>query len=339
MPPRIVKVQDSAGKSVEIVDNYGVMHTPLALMDADTGIFFARQLELKLSTAYEVKYPQFQGRSLAPVNSEGGPWTESIVAQVFNHSGTATWATGEDETFPRADISGQEIRTVVRALKTGFGYSWLEIQKAMKNNANLEQRRANAAIFAYEKKLDDVIWGGDSQVNIGGFLSDANVPRGSAAATGTSTGTTFASKTGTPQLIVDDIESAMTKPWLDSGMIHWPNTLLLPPAQYRLISSTRMSTYSDKTILAYLMETSDWFSNGKGKIVPVNKLKNGGPTAGADCMIAYEYNSENLELYIPYAQNFFPVQQKGFQFLVPSLGMTGGIVWRYPKSANIVESI
>ena len=334
---KIIQVRDNAGKQVELVDNYGVMNTPLAMQDADTGIFFARQLELKLSKSFEIKYPQFQGRSLAPVNSEGGPWVDTILTEFYDKVGQAEWATGEDSQFPRADIKGGEVRTPVRAIKTGFGYSWMEIQRSMKNNVQLEQRRANAAIYAYEKKLDDVIWSGDAKVGIGGFLSDSVVPRAYAPADGTASATTFVSKTS--DQIVRDINSCMAKPWLDSSMIHTPNVLLMPPTQYAYISVTKMSTYSDQTILSYLMTTSMWFMNGKGKIVPVNKLKNGGPTASTDCMVAYEFNPDLLELYIPYAQNFFQVQQQGLQFTVPSLGMTGGIVWRYPKSANIVESI
>lgn len=341
MESNLIQVRDSSGKMVELIDNYGVMNTPNAMKDADTGIFFARQLELRISKAFEIKYPQFEGRKLAPVNSEGGAWTDSILAEYFDKVGNAEWATGEDETFPRADIKGAEVRTPVRAIKTGFGYSWMEIQRAAHNKTDLQQRRVSAAIFSYEKKLDSVIWSGDAKVKIGGFLSDTSVPRANASADGTAGATTFASKSA--QKIVDNINDCMAKPWLDSGMLHKPNRLLLPPEQFELISKTRYDDGSGfsggYTILSWLLSNNRWFMNGAGEIVPVNKLKGGGPTAGADCMIAYEYNSENLELYIPYPQNFFPVQQSGFQFMVPSLGMTGGIVWRYPKSANIVEGI
>lgn len=334
---KIIQVKDSSGKNVELIDNYGVMNTPLAMKDADTGIFFARQLELRLSKSFEIIYPQFEGRALAPVNSEGGPWTDTILAEYYDKVGTAEWATGEDETFPRADIKGGELRTIVRAIKTGFGYSWMEIQKAMHTKMNLEQRRSDAAVYAYEKKLDDVIWSGDAKVGIGGFLSDTAVPRASASNDGTGSATTFASKT--PDQIVKNINDAMSKPWIDSGMLHMPNRLLMPPTQYEYIASTKMSTYSDQTILSYLENSNRWFKGGIGLIRPVNKLATGGPTAGGTCMIAYEYNANNLELYIPYPLNFFAVQQSGFQFMVPALGMTGGIVWRYPKSANIVEGI
>lgn len=328
-----IKVKDSKGQAVEIIDNYGVMNTPQAMTDTDTGIFFARELELKLAKAFEVKYPQFQARSLFPMNMEGGPWVDTIVAEYYNKIGKAEIGTGEESEMPRADVKGGELRSVVRPIVTSFGYSWLEIQRAMHLGKALEQRRANAAIHAYEYKLNQIAFFGDEDAGLEGFLTNTDVPNSEVAATGESSGTTFASKVATPQRIIDDINALMAKPWSDSKMIHFPNTLLMPPDQFRLISETRANAYTDKTILESLMENNIFLKNG-GKVLPANELKGAG-TGGTDIMVAFEYNSDNLELYIPYDINFFAVQQKGLQFVVPALGMTGGVVWRYPKSANI----
>ena len=327
------KVKDSKGQIVEVIDNYGVLNTPQAMRDADTGIFFARELEMKLAKAFEVKYPQFQARSLFPMNTEGGPWVDTIVAEYYNKIGVAEIGTGEETEMPRADIKGGELRSVVRPIVTSFGYSWLEVQRAMHVGKALEQRRANAAIHAYEYKLNNIAFFGDEKAGLEGFLTNTDVPNSAAAATGTGSARTFASKIANPQLIIDDINALMAKPWSDSKMIHFPNTLLMPPDQYRLISETKASAYTDKTILQSLMENNIFLKQG-GKVLPVNELKGAG-TGDSDIMVAFEYNSDNLEMYIPYDLNFFAVQQKGLQFVVPALGMTGGVIWRYPKSANI----
>lgn len=332
-----IQVKDSRGTAVELIDNYGVMNTPQAMRDADTGIFFARQLELNLAKAFEVKYPNFQARSLFPINNEGGPWVDTIVAEYYDKIGKAEIGTGEETVMPRADIKGGELRSAVRAIVTSFGYSWLEIQRAMHAGKSLEQRRVNAAIHAYETKLNEIAFFGDSKAGLQGFLTCSDVPRASVSATGTGDSTKFEDKVTTPQRIIDDINALLAKPWIDSGMIHFPNTLLLPPDQFRIISETKASDYTDKTILTSLMENNIFLKQG-GQVLPVNELKGAG-TNGADIAVAFEKNSDNLEFYIPYDQNFMAVQQEGLQFVVPSIGMTGGVIWRYPKSANIGEGI
>jgi hypothetical protein len=335
--PRIIQVKDSKGKNVEIVDNYGVMNTTLALNDADTGIFFARQLELRMSKAFEMLYPQFPARSLFPINNQGGPWVDQIVAEWFDKVGKAQIGTGEEKSMPRADIKGGEVKSSVRPIVTSFGYSWLEIQRAMSTGRDLEQRRANAAIFAFEQLLNQIAFYGDADAGLEGFLTNTNIPVNSASADGTGNHTTFVSKT--PDTIVQNINSCMSKPWIDSGMIHTPNRLLMPPTQYEYIASTKMSTYSDQTILSYLETSNRWFKGGKAQIMPVNELAGGCPGTKTDCMIAYDFNPDMLEMYLPYPQNFFPVQLEGFQYTVPSIGFTGGVVVRYPKSMNIVGGI
>lgn len=327
------QVKDSKGQVVELIDNYGVLNTPQAMRDADTGIFFARELEMRLAQAFEVKYPQFQARSLFPMNNEGGPWVDTIVAEYYDKIGKAEIGTGEETEMPRADIKGGELRSVVRPIVTSFGYSWLEIQRAMHAGKNLEARRANAAVYSFEYKLNRIAFFGDEDANLQGFLTNTDVPNSEVADTGTAGATTFASKLSNPQLIIDDINAVMAKPWADSHMIHFPNTLLMPPEQYRLISETKASAYTDKTILQSLMENNIFLKNG-GVIKPVNELVGAG-TGSTDIMVAYENTSENLEMYMPYDLNFFAVQQKGLQFVVPALGMTGGVIWRYPKSGNI----
>jgi hypothetical protein len=331
------RVKDGAGVEHEIVDNYGVFNINQFSKDADSGIYFARQLELRIAKIYEIMYPELPARSIFPVSRIGGPGVETIVEQYMDIIGNAEIGSGEEVDFPRADVVGGEVSSKVRPIITGFGYSWLEIQRAMRAGISLNAARANAAKRAFETKLNDIAFNGHEASGITGFFSNAEIPRESAAATGAGSATTFVSKS--PDNIVADIEAAMNDPWEDSMMIHKPNTLLMPVSQYRLIASTRMNAYDTMTILSFLLNNHPSFMGGAGTITPVNQLKGAGPTAGADCMVAYQKTEEVLELRIPFEQQFFPVQQRGFQYMVPSLGLTGGVVVRYPKAIKIVEGI
>lgn len=332
-----IKVTDGRGQVVEIVDNYGVMHTPQAMIDADTGIFFARQLEHRLAEVFEIKYPEYQARGIFPVSNEGGAWTDTIIGEYYDQVGDAVMGTGEETEFPRADIKGGEFRSPVRVIVTGFGWSWLEIQRAMHANKDINGMRSMAAKRSYEKKFDSIAWKGDAKTGLSGFLTNTDVPRATALATGTSNGTTFASKKTDPDLIVDDLNILCRKVWVDSNMIHSPNTILMPPDQYALISETKRNDYTDKTILQAFLESNMFMKNG-GQIKPVAAMKGAG-TNGVDIMVAFENKKENLCMFEPYPLNFLAVQQKGLQFMVPAIGLVGGLEWYYPKSANIAEGI
>lgn len=337
--PKKIQVKDERGQIVEIVDNYGVMNTPQAMLDADTGIFFARELEHRLAETFEIKYPAYQARDLFSVSNEGGAWTDSIVGEWYDKVGKAEIGTGEETKFPRADVVGGEIRSYVRPVVTSFGWSWLEIQKAKHADKNLNGMRAEAAKRAYEKIFNEIAFIGDSKSKLNGLLSNNDVPRGNAAATGTASGTTFESKKGTPSLIVDDLNEMCRAIWVDSNMIHAPNIILMPPDQYAYIAETPINEYNrDVTILSNFLKTNMFFKNGGGRIEPVSFLKGAG-TGGADIMVAYENNSQNLKMFEPYPLNFLAVQQQGLQFVVPAIGLIGGLEWYYPLAGNIVEGI
>jgi hypothetical protein len=121
-----------------------------------------------------------------------------------------------------------------------------------------------------------------------------------------------------------------------------PDTVLLPIAQYTLISSTRSDANAgnDTTILEYFLRNQPIIRS----VEWVNELKDvATPPSGAagplDCMVVYKRDAEKLTLEIPQPFEQLPVQERNLEFVVPVHSRCGGVIIYYPLSVSVLESI
>jgi len=306
----------------------------------DGSVFFARQLELIEAGVYKVQYPELKAKSLFPVDNQGGPWVNQITTRYFNRIGSAKIGSGAVKNIPRADIVGGEFSVKVVPITSAFGYDWLEIQRAMKLGISLEADKGEAVMWAYEKKLNDVVFSGDTESGITGLFNAPDVAKGYVAASGT--GSTDADKrlaaNKTGAQMVADVQALLSGVYTNSNGVERANTVLVTPAFWILLNDTIYDSQRPEiSCMQYLMNNNIFLKNG-GAIVDCLECVGAG-TGGVDVMVAYTKDIKKVRISIPMGLNFFPVQQDGLEFFVPSLGLTAGLNFRYPKSAQIAEGM
>lgn len=124
-----------------------------------------------------------------------------------------------------------------------------------------------------------------------------------------------------------------------SNGVESPNTLLLPEAQYTLISCTPRSSTSDTTILDFILRSNAWIS----AVIPVYNLKDSAPVNAAydseDTAVLYDRSPEKLWLETPQDFEQFAPQEKGLMFEVPTHLRTAGVIVAYPKSVATLYGI
>ena len=304
-------------------------------LDANEGIFFARELEQIKAKTYDILYPQLKAKMMIPVSGEAGSGAESITYRQFDRVGIMKIISNYADDLPRSDVKGEEFTSTVKSLGGSYGYSVQEVRSAEMANRPLTSRKAAATRQSWEQQVNKIAWFADGTKAFGklfGFLYNPNVTKGSAITGAWLTGPK------TPDQILADVTDAINSIRDLTLGVEEPNMVLLPIKEFGHIAATPRSANSDTTILEFLRRVHpgidfDW----------VNELKNVDPApsggAATNVMAIYDRNPDKLTLEIPQEYEQFPVQERGLEFVVPAHGRIGGVIIYYPLSVSLVEGI
>ena len=309
-------------------------------LDANENVFFGKQLESVKSKTYDIKYPEFQARKLIPVDMSAGAGAETIKYEQFDSVGFAKIVADYAKDFPRCDIKGAEFVSIIRSLGDSYGYSVQDIRAASMAGKPLQTRKAGAARRSMMQLEENIAYYGDSSHNLGGLLTDTNVPTGTLPADGTGALTTLVSKD--PDKIIRDLNSLVNEIFTTTKGVEIPDTVLLPLEAYSHIASTPRSSTSDTTILEFFLSKNPFVKN----VGWLNQLEE--PTAGwasvglsftDNIALAYKRDPEKLTFEIPQDFEQFPAQPEGMDFVIPCHQRIGGVIIYYPLSMNIKEGV
>jgi len=298
--------------------------TQFTNLDSAETVFFERELEFKKAQTYDVVRAPLKAFELIPVSTEAGPGAEVISYEQYDMTGIAKIVANYADDLPRADVKGKEFFAQVRSVGNSYGYSLQEIRAAQLAGKSLEQRKSNAAARSQREKWNNIAFNGDAEYNLQGWLSNTNVPASPVSA-GASTDTEWSTKT--PAEILKDLNDAVNGVVDLTNGAEQPNTVVLPIAQYTLISTTRADSGTDTTILDYFIQNSPFIDS----VEWANELK-GAFTGGADGFIVYDRNPDKMTLEMPQMFEQLPVQERGLEYVVPCHSRIGGVIIYYPLS-------
>lgn len=300
-------------------------------LDANESVFFARQLEAIRGSLYDIKRVPLNGLALFPVSTSTPEGATTMTYRQFDTVGMAKVIANYSNDLPRADVVGKEFTNPIRSIGSSFGYNVQEIRSAQYAGVPLEARKAMAAHRAHNEKVNTLIWSGDADHGLPGFISNANIAEVTLPADGTGASKTFASKTA--DKIVRDVNSLINKVITQSKGIHRVNTVMMPIEQYALIATTQNSTASDTTILSFLQSVHPGVT-----FKQVVELDGAG-AGGADRMYAGEINEENIQIEIPMLMKTYTPQQHGLEFVIPCESRFGGVIIPYPLAFAFADGI
>lgn len=306
------------------------------LFDSDGLVFFQKQLTLIKARTFDIKYAELKARQVLPIDNEGGPGIQAIEYRTFDQTGSAKIINNYADDLPRADVSaGPPTISPIRSVGVSYGWNHDEIMAARHAGTPLDARKARAARRAVEQTINDIAFFGDDSSGLPGIFNNPNIPQGAIVDPGA--GTQWFNKTA--EQILFDVNDAFADVFETTLMVEKPNKLWLPPSQYSFIMSHPRSTRSDTTIAQYLVNNSKYISSMED-IVPLNECRAANnPNFNNDLMVVGNIDSERLELQIPVELEFFPVQKRNLEYVIPGRARVGGVVVRYPLALSILEGL
>lgn len=299
-------------------------------LDAAQSAFLTRQSEQVATRTYDVQFPELFGRKFCPVQNDIDPAMDAYTWASYTQAGMAILLKHYSENLPRADVYADEQTVPIHGVGDAYAWTLQEIRKSTRNRTNLDARKATAARRAMEVKIDNIIALGDDDAGLGGMLTNANaltftVPPGQGGQTAWST--------KTPLEILSDLNNIVSFVPQSTGEVEHVNTLLMPRAQYSLISNTPWGGVSDTTILGYFQK------NHPEVQVALWPILQGQGVGGTDRLVAYNRNPDKLAVIIPQEFEALPPEQRGLIFEVSCHARVGGVVFYYPLSMAYGDGI
>ena len=313
--------------------------TTMVNLDAGENIFFARELEFRKAQTYDVVKAPLKAFELIPVSTDAGAGAESIVYEQYDEVGIAKVIANYADDLPRADVKGKEFTARVKSVGNSYGYNLQEVRAAQFAGKPLEQRKANAAARSQREKWNRIAFYGDSTNNLQGLLTNVNIPE-SSAPDGAGDATT-AWSTKTPDEILADLNALANGIVTLTNGAEQPDTVVLPVAEYTLISSTPRSSTSDTTILEYFLQNNPFINSVEwaAELGAAELEANGVTRFTGSVAMAYRRSPDVLTLEMPVMFEQLPVQERGLEFVVPCHSRIAGVLIYYPLAIAFMDSI
>jgi hypothetical protein len=286
-------------------------------LDADESVFFGRQLEHLKSKTYDKKFTNLKARQVIPVSFEAGPGAETITYEQFDMVGMAKIVRDYAEDFRAADVTAKEFVAKVKSLGSAYKYSVQDVRAARQAGKSLEQRKANAAKRAIDQLENKIAYFGDDDHGLVGMLNNANVPIVGLPHAG-------AWSTLTADQLIDNLNANANNAITASNGVESPNTMLLPTAEFTLISSKRIPD-TNITVKDFFLSSNPFIE----QIDWLEELKAAGVGA-VPRIVSYRRDPDWLTLEIPQDFEQFAVQEQGLAFKVPCHERIAGVLNYYP---------
>lgn len=256
---------------------------------------------------FDVEYPEHDWYKVVKedqVISEINPGATSYAAIVRDRQGTAAFVgKNENNNIPKVSQSMGSINYPMAASAVGATLNNEDArQYAYGFNANLAQDLGECMRTACDNLVEQTTFFGDDSVGFRGFLNYSGITVTNAAATGTGSTTTWATKTAAN--IVKDVNDAINKVWTDSKGVFCPNTVFIPLAQFALLNQMPFALEGGQALLlsaAEYLKKNNTYTQLRGQdleIIPIRYLKGAG-VAGVDRMVIQDRSKRNQGLPFP----------------------------------------
>lgn len=266
----------------------------------------------------------------------------SFIQSAFAGAGTLKvggnmpFVSAETTAIPGVDINGNKIVLPLRLLAREVTYTSVELERSQLTGQPIDVQKINALNTLYQMNTDQMVYIGATEVGATGLVNNAGVTVDTVA-TGISGSKLWSQKT--PDEILADVNSLLSASWAAAAYAVCPGKLLLPPAQFSYISSQKVSSAGNVSILKFLKENSISLNiNGSELDVQPVKWLAGRGVDSADRMVVYTNEEDRVRFpMVPIRRE--TAYYQGLRFTAPYLWAFGEMELVYPETVRYADGI
>lgn len=359
---------------------------------ANLSQFVQTELQYLEPEIYKVEYPELTYDRVIPI-VHGQSGAQQVAYDVYDRAGEAQLITSYSKDVPRATTGKTRKFRGVYEFGQAAAYTLQELRSAQMARLPLEARELEAARYGHEIRMNKLAYFGDKNINEADFYGLFNNAEVGTFVNG--------KKNGYPTVTLKDKATAAT--WAEAlaeegadvatigetirNQINYifseintktlgveaADTLLIPRLQYNLLATTVVSSFTQQTILDWLMKTSPYLS-GPESIMPVNEMAYanaivgadgsaipfgtatnrkdytnnsantaadiyGSGGAGKDAMFVYKKQPHKLKFHIETPFQFLAPQVNNFEFVINGYSSCAGNITYYPAGMAMAFGI
>lgn len=313
--------------ALKALDQFGEYGQKSRYDDQSMSAFVENELKEVVPQQYDRIFPELDAQTHIPLGLNINPGAMAWAYDSMDKRGRAAFLGANATDIPRADVSKKRVTHPIRTMVISYGWSVEEIEAARFAGTPLDRAKADAATRALAELEHNTLLQGDDARGLPGFLTNPIIPRITVPNGAWLT-------TATPDEVIQDLNSVGDQIFILSERSHRPNTMLLPIAQFRYITTTPRSTTTDTTIAEFFLKSNGFVR----EIMSLPELSTASP-AGGPTMLAYQKDPGILSGVIPLAMQQMQAQVVGMETVVPAREKIGGTVWFYPFAAAFGDGI
>lgn len=294
--------------------------------DANETAIFSRQLEQIETRLFDVKYPEGHAVDIVPLLTSIDKGADQYTYRAFDYVGQAKRSSNYADDAPRVDISGFEVTAKLHSYRAAYGYSVQDMRAAAMANLPLDAKRASAVRNVLMRKLDQVLWLGDTEVNVHGLANSTLVDLVSVI-TGTWT-------SATALQMLADVQKLVSAATNGSSGVEKSDTLVLPVSRYQILTQTFIGNDLNKTVMDLLLKANPGLKVYQSYMLELADAEGDGPRA-----IAFTNDPEKLEGLVSVEFEQFAPIAKNMAFSIDCHMRCGGVAIRYPGSVKYMDVI
>lgn len=292
--------------------------------DAGESAFVARQLESIRPGVYKVQYPELKGSRLVSANTEDDPGAGFVTLTIVDQVGQVLVSNDMTSATPMVEVKSTQQSQSIFSMRLGYQYSLQEARAAIFAKRPLTADKAMAVREQMERKLDDIIFVGESTVGVKGLLNQ------SGALTYTpivGQGGFFNFSSKSADEVLKDINGAPSQVVSTSKEIEIPDTAVFPTSIYEYLNSTRVGDGTSMSIMAYWKANNQHIKNIESSFKGETLGASGTPRT-----VFYKNNQIYIEYALPQPFEQLPPQPEGFMVTTLCHMRTAGVLLKRPGS-------
>lgn len=304
--------------------------------------YFVNQLDNLDRKLYEPLYNVTWGRDInlrtgITMANESTSFIRSTIGGVGTQSAQGKpWISPNTTTLPGVSVNGERIVLPLRLLGQEISYTSVELERSQLVGQSIDTQKFDAMNIMYQMNTDEMVYVGDTDVGATGLINSSIV---TSAAVANGTAGTPQWSTKTPDEILKDVNDMVTAAWQASGFAACPDKVLLPPAQFAYISSQKISTAGNVSILQFLEDNSISLRiNGRKLDIQPVKWLTGRGASSTDRMVAYTNQEDKVRFPMVPVRRETPYYL-GIKFNAPYIWAFGEVEFIYPETVVYRDGI
>lgn len=250
--------------------------------------------------------------------------------------GNMPWISTETTAIPGVSINGERIVLPLRLLAREITFTSVELDRSQLLGQPIDSQKTDAMNILYQMNTDQMCYIGATEVGATGLLNSPLVTVDNVA-NGISGSPLWVNKTADE--ILADVNTLLKASWSASAFAVCPGKLLLPPAQFSYLTSQKVSSAGNVSILKFLKENSISLEiNGTALDIQPVKWLTGAGVDDVDRMVVYTNTEDRVRFpMVPIRRE--TAYYQGIRFFAPYLWAFGELEVVYPETIRYGDGI